>query len=45
MLDVSQDIGMLLKYPFVFPGGTFSICCSMDHRVPCREYSVYLLHI
>lgn len=26
-------------------GGTFFPCCSVDHHVPCREYSVYLLHI
>ncbi|XP_071391469.1 E3 ubiquitin-protein ligase RNFT2 isoform X2 [Centroberyx affinis] len=26
-------------------GGTFCICCSVDHDVPCREHSVSLLHI
>ncbi|XP_071753764.1 E3 ubiquitin-protein ligase RNFT2 isoform X1 [Centroberyx gerrardi] len=26
-------------------GGTFCICCSVDHDVPCREHSVSLLHV
>lgn len=30
---------------FVLPGGTICICRFVDFNVPCRKYSLYLLHI